>query len=54
MSKKLIDNSNVGLITHNTNFVHLCNYLIKNYKNKIYNNENKLDFFTNIKNIYPK
>ena len=51
MSKKLIDNSNVGLITHNTNFVHLCNYLIKNYKNKIYNNENKLDFFTNIKNI---
>ena len=51
MSKKLMDHSNMGLLTHNTNFVRLCNYLIENYKKKVSKNEDKLDFFTNIKNV---
>ena len=51
-AKKLLgQDSNIGVLTHSTNFIDLCNYLI-NYHSTKDKKEEKLDFFTNIKNIF--
>ena len=47
-AKKLLgQDSNIGVLTHSTNFIDLCNYLINYHSTK--DKEEKLDFFTNIK-----